>query len=102
MCQERKLLEEINFFGMYHCEQICEDCIKGGAMMDENKNYVPFMVAMAASKEGFLVKYHTEDGYTNSVFNYDFPIDENGMEQHSFRDLIEGKWTIEGKSKYSG
>jgi hypothetical protein len=59
MCRERKLLEEINFFGMYHCEQVCEDCITGGDRMVKYRKK-PIVVEAEVYREGLedYFKYH--------------------------------------------
>ncbi|MFS0657415.1 hypothetical protein AB1L07_02155 [Niallia alba] len=60
-----------------------------------NKKYVSFAEAMKSSKEGKIVRLYDKDGYYNTVFKYEYPINENGIEYNSFKDLLEGKWTIE-------
>ena len=57
--------------------------------------FVSFMEAMKASKEGKVVSFYDVDRYYNSVFDYSFPINENGIELFSFQELIEGRWKIE-------
>jgi hypothetical protein len=60
-----------------------------------NKKFVSFTEAMEASKQGKVVRFYDEDGYYNTVYNYEYPVNENGIEINSFKDLVEGKWVIE-------
>ncbi|KOS61544.1 hypothetical protein AN161_18315 [Lysinibacillus sp. FJAT-14222] len=55
---------------------------------------VTFMDAMEASKNGKVVRFYDKEGFYNSVFKYNYPINENGIELYSFEDLIEGTWVI--------
>ncbi len=57
-------------------------------------DFVSFMDAMDASKEGKEVRFYDEDGYFTTVFDYNYPINENGIELNSFKDLVEGNWLI--------
>ena len=59
------------------------------------KKFVSFIEAMKASKEGKIVRFYDEDGYYNKVYNYEYPVNENGIELNSFKDLVEGTWVIE-------
>lgn len=58
------------------------------------KQFVSFMEAMQASKEGKQVRFYDSEGYYNTVFNYEYPVNENGIENNSFKDLVEGTWLI--------
>lgn len=60
-------------------------------------NFVTFLEAMKASKEGYIVRYYNEDGCFNSVFDYNYPVNENGIELYSFKELLEGTWVVMGK-----
>jgi hypothetical protein len=58
------------------------------------KEFISFMEAMKASKEGKVVRFYDKEGYYNTVYNYEYPVDENGIEMWSFKELIEGTWLI--------
>lgn len=59
-----------------------------------DKKFVSFTEAMKASKDGEEVRFYDKDGYYNTVYNYEYPINENGIELNSFKDLVEGAWLI--------
>lgn len=58
------------------------------------KKFISFTETMKTSKEGRVVRFYDEDGCFNNVFDYNYPINENGIENRSFKDLVEGDWLI--------
>jgi hypothetical protein len=63
------------------------------------KKFINFMEAMSALKEGKVVRFYDEDGYYNTVYKYEYPVNENGIEVNSFKDLVEGNWLIVDENK---
>lgn len=56
--------------------------------------FVHFGQALTSSKNGELVRFHAADGSYLNLFDYVDPINESGLEQYSFSELLEGKWEI--------
>lgn len=59
--------------------------------------YVSFEEAMKALKDGKEVELHNDDGHEAFINRalWDEPIDELTISNFSFKDLLNGKWTIE-------